>query len=122
MAVRGVSPDPRSMVVETTNAAVVNRPPVSGESTKSEPAEKIKEAEPQPTREEARKVAGVLDSVLSSMSNDIQLRIDNGTDRIVAQIVDRKSQEVIKQIPPAELLKIASRLREFVGLLFDVEA
>ena len=50
-----------------------------------------------------------------------RLRMDDGTDRIIAQIVGRQ-QEVIKQIPPAELLKIASRLRAFVGLLFDVEA
>jgi flagellar protein FlaG len=122
MAVGNVSPDPRSMVVETPEAAALNRPPVSRESTKSEPATNTKQVEPQPTREEVRKVVEDLNSVLSSINKDIQLRIDDDTEQIVTRIVDRRSQEVIKQIPPAELLKIASRLRAVVGLLFDVEA
>jgi len=122
MAVGNVSPDPRSMVVETTNAAALNGPPVSRESTNSEPATNTKKVEPQPTHEDVRRVVEDLDSVLSSINKDIQLRVDDDSGQIVTRIVDRRSQEVIKQIPPTELLKIASRLRAFVGLLFDVEA
>ena len=122
MAVGNVSSDPRSTVVEAPEAAALNRPRMSGESTNSEPTANIKEAEPQPTREEVRKVVEDLDSVLSSINKDIQLHVDDSTGQIVTRIVDRRSQEVLKQIPPAELLKIASRLRAFVGLLFDAEA
>ena len=47
-----------------------------------------------------------------------RLRIDKATNRIVAQIVGRDNN-IIKQIPPEEALKIAARLREFRGELFD---
>jgi len=47
-----------------------------------------------------------------------RLRIDEASKRIVAQIVD-ENNEVIKQIPPEEILKIAARFREISGKMFD---
>ncbi|HUW60219.1 MAG TPA: flagellar protein FlaG [Candidatus Bathyarchaeia archaeon] len=47
-----------------------------------------------------------------------RLRIDKSTKRIVAQIVGRDNH-IIKQIPPEEALKIAARLRELRGEIFD---
>jgi len=47
-----------------------------------------------------------------------RLRMDDGTDRIIAQIVGRQ-QEVIKQIPPEEQLKVIRKARQIQGLLFD---
>ncbi len=47
-----------------------------------------------------------------------RLRFDGPTERIVAQILDRKN-EVIKQIPPEAMLKLAAEFRRIRGLLFD---
>ena len=47
--------------------------------------------------------------------------IDPATKRFVAQILD-ESHQVIKQIPPEELLRIAARFRELQGVLFDRNA
>ena len=41
--------------------------------------------------------------------------------RLIAQIVDANN-EVIKEIPPKEAIKIAARFRRLVGLLFDERA
>jgi len=49
-----------------------------------------------------------------------KLRVDEASKQIVAQIVNANN-EVIKQIPPEELLKIAARFRELRGKLFDVK-
>ena len=51
----------------------------------------------------------------------MRLRIDGPSKRIVAQIMDQNNQ-VIKQIPPAELLKIAAKFRDLQGILFDMDA
>lgn len=47
-----------------------------------------------------------------------RLRLDQATHQIVAQIVNQNN-EVIKQIPPEEVLKIAARFRKVVGLIFN---
>lgn len=49
------------------------------------------------------------------------IRIDEATNRWVAQLVD-ENNEVIRQIPPEELLKIAAKFRRLQGLLFDERA
>lgn len=65
-------------------------------------------------------------SVRTSSLNDsvrnrggIRLHIDKGTNQIVAEIVD-KNDEVVRQLPPEEALRIAERFREVIGLIFDV--
>ena len=47
-----------------------------------------------------------------------RLSVDARTKRIVAQIVDETNQ-VIKQIPPEELLKIVAKSRSMYARLFD---
>ncbi len=48
----------------------------------------------------------------------LRLHVDEATDRVVAEIVN-ESNEVIKQLPPKEALRIAARFRHVVGLIFD---
>ncbi len=47
-----------------------------------------------------------------------RLRIDKSSNRVIAQMVN-ENNEVVKQIPPEELLRIAARFRDLQGLLFD---
>ncbi len=47
-----------------------------------------------------------------------RLSVDAATKRIVAKIVDETNQ-VIKQIPPEELLKIIAQARKMYAKLFD---
>jgi uncharacterized FlaG/YvyC family protein len=49
------------------------------------------------------------------------LHFDEASKRVIAQIVDGNN-EVIKQIPPEALLRIAARLREVQGRMFDRKA
>ncbi len=44
--------------------------------------------------------------------------VDQATERLVAEIVD-ENNEVIKQIPPQELLDAVARFRRLQSLLFD---
>ena len=47
-----------------------------------------------------------------------RLRVDEASKRIVAQIMNQNN-EVMKQIPPEEALKIAARFTQVCGKLFD---
>lgn len=72
---------------------------------------------PKPTAAEARKV----EQVQLSEATGTRLRIDRDSKRIIVQIVNG-ANEVIKQIPPEDLLRIASKVRQIQGLLFDENA
>ena len=51
-------------------------------------------------------------------SSGVKMRLDEASKRIVAQITD-ETNEVIKQIPSEEMLKIVTKIRQLYGLLFD---
>jgi flagellar protein FlaG len=64
----------------------------------------------------------LLNKIVESLNWNIRVRIDETHGRIVTQIVDPDKGEIIKQIPPQELLDIMTRVKELVGLLLDREA
>ncbi|MCH7958792.1 MAG: flagellar protein FlaG [Candidatus Hydrogenedentes bacterium] len=69
-----------------------------------------------------RSLAGVRPASLNDSVRNrggVRLHIDEGTNQVVAEIVD-KNDEVIRQLPPEEALRIAARFREVIGLIFDI--
>ena len=45
--------------------------------------------------------------------------IDEPTGRTVIKVSDRETDEVIREIPPIEFLKIAAKLNEILGIIID---
>jgi uncharacterized FlaG/YvyC family protein len=75
-------------------------------------------ARPGPSQDQDQSVAESADPTPVVRRAGTRLRVDETSQRVVAQIVDQNN-EVIKQIPPEEALKIAARFREVLGKLFD---
>ena len=46
------------------------------------------------------------------LKRTLNFSIDNGTDRIVVKIIDEESGEVVRQVPPQEMLRIAAHLKQ----------
>ena len=74
-----------------------------------------------PTRDEMRDLARRVGEVVSSLNRSVHFEIDDSSGQVVTQVVNRETREVIRQIPPEEMLSLSRRLREFVGLLLDIE-
>ncbi len=60
-------------------------------------------------------------SAISLVTNDLQFSLDEDTGKTIVKIVDRETDEVIKQIPSEEILRIAKALDKFQGLLIRQE-
>jgi hypothetical protein len=56
-----------------------------------------------------------------TLNGGSRMHVDKASKRIVVQIMDQNN-EVIKQIPPEDLLKISARFGEFIGKMFDQKA
>jgi flagellar protein FlaG len=50
---------------------------------------------------------------------DLQFSVHEASGEIMVTVRDEASGEVIREIPPSEMLDLAARLGEMVGLLFD---
>ena len=66
----------------------------------------------QDQRELIRAVRAVNASELFGQDNELTFIFDRETRRAIVRIVDRKTREVVKQIPPEYLLRIAEEIRE----------
>ncbi|MFZ5774292.1 MAG: flagellar protein FlaG [Thermodesulfobacteriota bacterium] len=87
----------------------------------------------QPRREEDRKRDALKGEELSKAVEDIQERLDvMGTrlnlaiskdpDAVVVKVTDRKTGELVRQIPSEDVLQLRKQLLELTGLLFDEKA
>ena len=61
------------------------------------------------------------DSRLDTRRSGVRIHVDQATDRFVTQILD-ENRQVVKQIPPEELLDVLAKTRRLNGILFDEEA
>lgn len=54
-------------------------------------------------------------------SKYLKIEIDKDLNKPIVKIIDQKTNEVIKQIPPEEILKIMKKIEEMIGVLFKKE-
>lgn len=66
-------------------------------------------------------------TVTADMQEDIEMiynvkldfSVDQSTGEVMVTVSEKESGEVIREIPPAEMLKLAAKMDEMVGLLLD---
>jgi len=71
------------------------------------------------SQESLEEVVKSLKEKLSMLNTQLKIEIDRETDTVVVKVIDKQSKEVIRQIPPEYVLKIAKYLDEIAGLLFS---
>lgn len=76
---------------------------------------------PLPSPEKIEKAAQSFGVALEQLNEGIRVEFDSSTDRYITRIVNRETNEVVRQIPPEELIETIRRLRDFVGMLLDIE-
>lgn len=63
-----------------------------------------------------------IQSHLDSLSIQLSFTIRDTTGEMVVSVLDRETGDVIRQLPPEELLDLRDRLNELRGVLFDKKA
>lgn len=102
------------------------RPPDSAEvssrsSEKPSPStadasEVLRELREESPESEVLQVMEETNSRLSMANRSIRFRVSEYSDAMQIQIVDKERDKVIRSIPPDEMLRLASRMRELSGL------
>ena len=76
------------------------------------------------SQEELEKVMEEVQKRLDAIGGNLTLGLQEykETNDIIVQVKDRSSNEVVKQFPSEELLKLQAKLDDLLGLLFDESA
>lgn len=81
------------------------------------PKTALKELSPAEQEERTKAAADKINEFIDSFTSDLQFTVDKDTERVVVKVVNRKSGDVIRQIPSEAALKIAKALDELKGLI-----
>ena len=78
----------------------------------SQPEKKIKPQLVQSTEANLHKLR-------NAFNKKLQFVVDHNSNEVIVKVIDKETDKVIKELPPEELQKLHSNLREAIGLLFD---
>jgi flagellar protein FlaG len=70
---------------------------------------------------EVLEVVQKANAALMSNQSNLKFLVDSDNGKPIVQIVDRETQEVLKQIPSVEMLKIAKAIEKMQGVLMSRE-
>lgn len=70
-------------------------------------------------KERIEEITHVLNESARLYDISLRFRIEDEINRIIVTVFDKATEEVIRQVPPEEMVQIAKRMDEFVGLLFN---
>lgn len=74
------------------------------------------------TKDKLQRIATAMAEYIQSIQRDLRIKIDDKTESIVIQVVSKNNGKVIRQIPPEEMLKLAAKMEEMVGVIFNKSA
>lgn len=69
-----------------------------------------------------KKLVNEIQSYLDNLDIQLQFRFREKTGDMVVRVLDRESGDVIRQLPPEDLLDLRDKLNELRGVLFDKKA
>lgn len=71
------------------------------------------------TKEDLEKNITGVNNFLETNYTSLKFQVHEDLDRLFVEVVDKNTQEVVREIPPRQFLDMISSMLEFVGLIVD---
>ena len=78
--------------------------------------------QPDYSQQQIEEAVNQMNRQIQQVSREIQFSVDKSTDRVVIKVIDRKTNELIRQIPSEEMLNLAEHLGKLKGVLLKEKA
>jgi len=79
-------------------------------------------ASDRPSAAEVESTVAAVNDVLEHTNVGLRYRVDDETEDLIVSVVDRNTGEVLRQVPPDQILRMRQRMQELVGVLFELTA
>lgn len=75
-----------------------------------------------PSEAELSRAVSHLQDYVQNIQRDLQFSVDEDSGTTVIKVIDPETEEVIRQIPPEEVMTLSQRLEELAGVLIKAKA
>ena len=69
--------------------------------------------------EDIKRETADIQNISLALNRRLQFVVDSESKEILIKVIDRETDKVIKVLPPEELQRLHSRIRETLGFMFD---
>lgn len=85
------------------------------------PVEKVEKdnVHTEPNKEQLNRWVEEATAVLQRHNVSLTFRVHDGTGRTLVELVDKQSEEVLREIPPEKMLDVIAGIWEWSGLIVD---
>jgi flagellar protein FlaG len=73
------------------------------------------------SKNDVKNLVEKLNSYISSLNDSVKFSYSEDAKALVVKVVDNKTGQVIRQIPPEELIKLEASLSKSIGIVFNKE-
>lgn len=60
-----------------------------------------------------------LNSAAEAFNVKLRFSVDERTDRIVVKVIERETEQVIREIPPEQVLNMVAQIQDLIGVFVD---
>ncbi|MBN2401758.1 MAG: flagellar protein FlaG, partial [Spirochaetes bacterium] len=64
-------------------------------------------------------VIDTLNSAAKSVNQRVSFSFNEKTDRVIIKFIDGDTNEVLREIPPKEMIRLLERMHELIGMVVD---
>ncbi|MBW2102389.1 MAG: flagellar protein FlaG [Deltaproteobacteria bacterium] len=74
------------------------------------------------TEQRVERIVNALKEYVQSARRDLHIKVHKPTGEIMVQVISSSDGKVIREIPSEEVLNLAARIEEMMGVLYDANA
>jgi flagellar protein FlaG len=79
----------------------------------------VTQQEPKVKPQVLHSTAADLERISSAFNKKLQFVVDHHSNEVIVKVIDKDTDKVIRELPPEELQRLHTNLKEAIGLLFD---
>ncbi|MGC8790697.1 MAG: flagellar protein FlaG [Desulfurella sp.] len=73
------------------------------------------------SKNDVKKLIQKLNDSISSLNDSVKFSYSEDAKGLIVKVIDSKTGQVIRQIPPEELIKLEASLAQSIGIIFNKE-
>lgn len=70
-------------------------------------------------KEDVKESVEDINDIVNKVKESLSFQIHEDTEKLMVKVIDMNTDEVIKELPPEEMLDLEAKIHEMVGLLID---
>lgn len=119
MQIHSIGSANQSVLTQDSKSKLATEAVPSKRETQEKQSNVLKNEEMEASKEDIRLLTDNANQYLDSIKKNLHFEFHESSERMYVAIIDRETQEVIKELPPREFLDVVGKIKEVIGLLID---